>query len=121
MSRLFVGSSGMTTSWRVRRRPTTVVRGGLLTGQRPDAPGELDPLEPGGCEVVETPVTDGIEVGRVGGPVFDPVQGIEDAVDAEEGSDRGVGDQSEALRQVDRKSTRLNSSHSGESRMPSSA
>ena len=40
---------------------------------------------------------------------------------AREGSGNGSPDESQAGTQGDRKSTRLNSSHSGESRMPSSA
>ena len=79
---------------------------GLPTGQRPDAPGELDPVQPGGGEVGETSVadvpvvTDRIEVSRVGAAVLDPGQGIEDRADAEEVGDSGVGVQGESLRQV---------------------
>ena len=76
-----------------------------------DGGGDGEEVELGGVEGGS--VGDGVLEGELSGDVGDPVDEVDEGVDElVDGGDAGGGD---------RKSTRLNSSHSGESRMPSSA
>ena len=87
-------------------------------GQAPLGLDQLDPAEMGDEPAMEITIEDpeSVEIGIDGQPLLK----IEEAPDEEEDFSANLAEEM-SPKDLDRKSTRLNSSHSQQSRMPSSA